>query len=826
MFRNYVTVAVRNLAKNRLYAAINIIGLAVGLASCILIVLFVRDELSYDRWLPDAERIYRVESRFDIPGRSPITVQSSPGPALAALEKDFDAIESGTKVLRASATLKRNADAFREDILLADPNFLTLLELPLVTGNRATALADSTSVVVSESMARKYFGAGPAVGQVLDVGFSFGARSLRVSGVFKDLPTNTHLKADFIARLNESDFEKNPGQLREWTSANVQTYVKLKSGADVEAIRKSLPEFERRNVPGLTMGGQEFQVADFLELSLRNISDIHLTSKGLGGYKPGGDIMTVATFSAVAAMILLIACINFTNLATARASQRAREVALRKVLGAKRNQLIVQFLSESVLTALIALILAAGIVLAALPAYNEILGKTLAFNAAQVGDLLLGGFALICVVGVVAGLYPALYLSGFLPSRILKANKSAAAEGSGRLRMALVVVQFAISIGLLVCTAVVYSQTLYAKTMDLGYDGDNLLVVRPANRTEAERFLETMRREVVRVPGVSAATLSTEVPTAAGGNNNIFEIPGRPSPQPLVLEQKAVDYDFFATYRVPLLAGRYLEEGRGGDNMPEKPDDRVAQGANMVVNQSALSRLGFSSAADAIGKQINMSAGDGPGDDRWMAMTIVGVIGDVIFASVREDVPPTVFLRKGPFRALTVRYQGVSGPVVRDAVEKVWREVAPASPFSAEFMDDMIAAQYRAEDAAFKMFAVFSGLAIVIACLGLYGLAAFTAERRTKEIGIRKVLGARIGDLVRLLVWDFSKPVLVANVIAWPLAWFLMRDWLNGFQNRIDLGPAVFAAAGSAALVIAWATVAGHAARAARANPIRALRYE
>ena len=826
MFKNYLTVAIRSLAKNRLYAAINIFGLAVGLASCILIVLFVRDELSYDKWLKDSDRIYRVEVRFDIPGRSPMIGQSSPGPALPALKKDFSEIEAGTWVMRSSPVVKRGADVFREDFLLVEPSFFGVLDLPLAAGDRASALSDVTSVLVSESMARKYFGAASPLGQVLPATFNFGDRDLKVSGVFKDLPTNSHIKADFIGRLNEADYDKNPGVLREWTSTNVLTYVKLKTGADVDAIRRALPAFEKRNVPNFTMGGQDLVVSELMKLSLKKVTDIHLHSEGFNGMKPGGSVATVATFSAIAVMILLIACINFTNLATARASQRAREVALRKVLGAKRRQLIVQFLSESVLTAMIALSVALVMVQGALPSYNSVLDKKLALDFAGAGGLLLAAFALICLVGVVAGLYPALYLSGFMPSRILKANKSAAAEGSGRLRMALVVLQFAMSIGLMVCTAVVYAQTLYAKTTNLGYDQSNLLVVRSNNRPEAERVMDTLRREVVKVPGVRMAALSSDVPADGNSSNGLFEIPGKPSPEPLLLQQRNIDYGFFATYKVPLLAGRALDEDHSGDDTPLKADDRVAHGANIMINSRALRRLGFASPEAAIGQHLNAMAGETPSDKRTMDVTIVGVVGDIYYESVRVDVEPTFFQHLRPFGVMTVRYDGVPGPVVRDAIGKVWHDLAPASPYRVQFMDTMVAEQYRAEDAAFKIFAVFAGLAIVIACLGLYGLAAFTAARSTKEIGIRKVLGARIRDLVRLLVWDFSKPVLIANLIAWPAAWFLMRDWLNGFQFRIDLNPMVFAVAGFAALLIAWVTVAGHAARAARANPIRALRYE
>jgi putative ABC transport system permease protein len=557
------------------------------------------------------------------------------------------------------------------------------------------------------------------------------------------------------------------------------------------------------------------------------LTDLHLHARGLGDLKPPGNIRTVMTFIGVAAMILLIACINFTNLATARASQRAREVALRKVLGAHRGQLMAQFLGESILMALIGFGLALAIVELALPVYNEVLQKKIALSDLGQGWLSLELAGLIVLVGVIAGVYPALYLSRFLPARILKANKSAAAEGSGGLRAGLVVVQFAISIGLLVCTGVIYAQTIYAKTMDLGYRQDGLLVVRTPNATQAKAVLKTLKDEVLRLPGTTAAALSADVPTDQDENNTLVELPDKPNPQPVLLHSRVVDHHFFSTYQVPVLAGRTFDESHGGDDFTGTGEEKAARGGNIVINSLALGRLGFASPNEAVGKQLLLSVGDGPQDSLRARMTIVGVVGDIYYRSVRDELAPALFsIDRADFRELTVRYEGVSPLAAQEAIGKVWRALAPDAPFKAEFLDKLIAQQYAAEEAQAAMFAAFAGLAIIIACLGLYGLASFSAERRTKEIGIRKVLGARVPDVVRLMVWDFSKPVVVANLIAWPASWFLMTEWLNGFQHRIDLNAVPFLAAGLVALLIAWATVAGQAARVARANPIHALRYE
>jgi len=824
MLKNYMTIALRSLLKNRLYSAINILGLAVGLASCILIVLYVRFETSFDSWFPDSERIYQLHVRFDVPGRAPMISSAAPSPALAALQKDFAEIETGARIVRMRPVIKRGAEVFRDDFILADQSFLDIFPLAMASGNGD--LKDAAGVLISETAARKYFGSRPPVGETLPATFTFGARDYRVAGVFKDLPENTHLDIHLLAAINETDLAKIPGMLSNWTNTSATIYIKLKPGANVAALNAALPAFEERNVPNVSVGGADMKVADFMMLSLMKLSDLHLRAPPGGIGKPVGDAKVVATFSVVAGMILLIACINFTNLATARASQRAREVALRKVLGARRRQLIVQFLTESLLTAGAAFAVALALTYLALPVYNSFLKRDLSLSLVGADGLIPIFLATTVLIGLAAGLYPALYLSGFLPARILKANKSAAAEGSGRLRAALVVVQFAISIGLLICTAVVYGQTVYARTMDLGYDRNGLMVVRGLGGADYESPRQSLVKETAKLRGVTAVALSDDVPTDTNNNNNIFDIPGKPSPNPIIIMKKTVDYDFFATYRIPLVAGRYFDAGYGGDDFSGTDEEKKTRAPNIILNESALPRLGFASAQDAIGKPLRFTVGD-INNAVLVPATVVGVVEDVSYRSAHEELSPMYFqYAREELRTMTVRYEGVTGVEVQEAVAKLWRELAPTLPYRAEFIENLIGAQYQREEAEANMFAAFSLLAIIIGCLGLYGLAAFSAERRIKEIGIRKVLGAKVRDVVRLLVWDFSKPVLVANAIAWPLAWLLMRDWLDSFQYRIGLNPAFFVAAGLIAVLIAWATVAGHATRAGRANPIRALRYE
>jgi putative ABC transport system permease protein len=830
MIKNYLTVAMRNLVKNRLYTAINIFGLAVGLASCILILLYVRHETSYDEWFANADRIYQVHSRFDIPGREVFKAGQAPGPVMNALMKDFSEIEAGVRLTEQNPIVTRGSDVFREPVVLADPSLFQVLDLPLINGDKATALSDVSNILLSESVAQKYFGSSAAaLGQAMPLHFTNVGlkRDYRVAGVFKELPTNTHLDIKMIVPINEPDWKERPWMFESWTSVNTAVYLKLKPSADASAIAKALPQFEARNIPSITFGGKDISVADFLTMDLMNLKDVHLHGERSNVDRPPGDVRAIAAFTVVAAMILLIACINFTNLATARASQRAREVALRKVLGARRSQLVFQFLSESLLLSVIAFVLALVFVYAALPVYNTILDRQLGLNFLA-GDMLAPMMAVLIVfVGLAAGLYPALYLSGFRPARILKANKSAAAEGSGRLRTGLVVVQFAISIGLLVCTTVIYTQTVFARTMDPGFDRQGLLIVRMPFGDEYRGLRSTVAAEAAKVQGVTGATLSSAIPTDNDSNNNIFEIPGKPSPNPILISNRTVDYNYFDVYKVPLLAGRYFEEGRGGDDFTGSDDDKATRGGNVILNEAALPKLGLSSPQDAIGKEFRIGVGQAEKDSRQASVTVVGVVGNIAYRSARDPIEPTYYMRDAKdFYNLTLRTDEVSGPAVNAAMEKIWRQLQPQIPYRSEFMETRIDAQYEQEEAEATMFAAFSGLAIVIGALGLYGLALFSAERRTKEIGIRKVLGAKVRDVVRLLVLDFSKPVLIANVIAWPVAWFLMRDWLNGFEHRIDLNPMVFGTAGFLALLVAWITVGGHAFKAAQENPIRALRYE
>lgn len=825
MFQNYFSVAFRNLIKNKLYSAINIIGLAVGLMSCVLIMLFVRDELSFDTFWKNSDSVYRLNTTFQMPGRDPFITVMAPGPSKAALENYFaDDIEAVTRFRDQRPVIRKGESIFTDDVVWADPSVLDIFDFEVVRGDLRASLNDNASLALSETMAAKHFGQEDPIGQILTLSFYEVERDYRIAAIYKDLPHNTVLALPALVMVDEKDFENFPWEFASWTSVNTSVYFKLQDGVSIDRINSQLKDFTDKSVQvpgGLPPGAN---ASDFMLLNTMQLPDIQLHSEGGGEMKPTGSMMSVMIFIAIAALILLIACINFMNLATAKSTQRAREVALRKVLGAHRGQLILQFLGESILIALIGLFLGITLVEFALPIYNDFLGRELDFiysDAPTIGILL----GLVCVVGIVGGAYPALILSGFLPARVLRANKSAETSGSIMFRNALVVLQFAISIALIVSATVVYGQMAYATSMDPGFKKDNMLVVRGLFREEANDKTEALKQEILNLPGVQKAARSSDRPSSGNNSNTSVTIPGTDSGD-ILIGRYDVDYDFFDTYDVKLLAGRFYSRDFATDGVPSGDgleEGEIAEGS-IVINETSVGRLGFVSAENAVGKTVRLGIGDGKEAD----LRIVGVTQPIHFQSLREVLRPEMYLLTNDnFGNLSVSFEGDPSVLV-ERVEQVWKQMVPTVPFSYEFVDEAMAEEFTQEEALATMLATFSLLAIAIACLGLYGLASFTAERRTKEIGIRKVMGASVLDIVRLLLWQFSKPVLVANLFAWPLAVWGMLSWLENFPYRLEIwimGPLCLIA-GVIALAIAWATVGGNAAKVARSNPIKALRYE
>ena len=836
MWRNYLTVGFRALAKNKTYAFINIFGLALGLAACLMILLYVRYEQSYDSWLPNAENVYQVHSTYTDPDTGEQGgFQMSPIPVGITLKKDFPQIEKFGYAFSGKAVAYRAGEVTSTDnVLYTDGNLLDILQLPLSKGDRATALTEANTIVLTESEARKQFGDADPVGRTLTLVLAGEHIDYRVTGAMPDLRKDSHLRANMIVRFDPARmYAEQPNYQTEWGNTNGWNYVVLRPGSRVEDIHAELPAWEKRNIPTQTFGGESTNAGENQDWHLVNVRDIHLAEEQDGSMSPGNDRRTIFTFTVVALLILGMACVNFTNLATARATQRAREVGLRKVVGATRRQLIVQFLSESILLVSLAMLLALAITELTLPALGAFLDADLRLTYVGEGGLLLAVIALVLVVGAIGGFYPAFYLSRFEPARVLKANKSAAeTPGTGHLRSALVVAQFAVSIGLIICTAIVYSQTMYARTADPGYNREGVLQISGVGRKQIKDLGDTLIREVERVEGVTAAArTSIGVSTPSNMNRDVY-VPGRRDS--VNIGSYPIDEGFFEVMGIERVAGRLLDRERPVDNfnvgdmgtLAEK-QALTARGVNVVVNELAARQLGFADPADAVGQTVRAAVFFDAPEAGLVPTTIVGVVKDSRFRSIRQPIDPIMYRLSNDYLShLVVRYNSPQPNRVRDRIGEVWKRLAADVPYEAEFSEDIVAELYDAEEARAKTFGGFALLAMVVACLGLFGLAAFTAERRTREIGIRKVLGARSRDIVQLLAWQFSKPVIVANLIAWPVAWWVMRDWLNTFDARIDLGPTPFLLAGLIALAIAVGTIAGHALKVARANPINALRYE
>ena len=830
MWRNYWTVAVRALAKSKTYSIINIAGLAIGMAACIMILLYIRYEQSYDKWLPEAENTYQFQTWLPTPeDGEPYFIQMAPYVTKDRVKKDFPQVESAVYVQQAAPVFLQNGQATpTEDYLYADDDALKVIDLPLAAG---TTLGTVGTAALTQQEAIKRFGTDQVVGRTFTIITKGKKRDFKVTGVLKDLPKNSHMKIAAILRFDFNSFyAEEPNFMTCWGCQSGWVYLKLRPGTDPAQLEAQLPAWEKRNIPDTPNGPIMYNAGDEHEWHFVNVRDVHLGKADDGAMTPSNDRRTIATFAIIAVLILGMAVVNFTNLATARASQRAREVALRKVLGATRKQLIVQFVSESILISATAMLLALALVELLVKPFAAFLEADLALSYFGSEGILLPAVLLTVLVGVVSGLYPAFFLSRFQPAQVLKANRSAAeTPGSGRLRAALVVLQFAVSIGLIICTVIVYGQTVYARSVDPGFKRDHILQVDELSRAQLYDKGEMIADQMKRVPGVVAVG-RTGIGISTDNNNNTGLIPPGSNRQ-VNIGQYQVDEGLFDAMGLTLKAGRWFDPNRPADDMttPYPTDEAVeralaARGVNVVMNELAIKKLGFKSPQDAIGKTVKSELfAEGTG---MVNITIIGVVGDSRFRTVRTPIDPIMFqnVTSGP-GWMIVRYNG-DPAVVRSAIERQWKQITNEVPFNAKFSEDIIGELYKAEDGRAKMFAAFSLLAVIIGCLGLFGLAAFTAERRTKEIGIRKVLGARTRDIVRLLVWQFSRPVIVANLIAWPAAWWLMRDWLNKFDDRIPLNPAPFVTAALIALAIAVVTVVGHAFKVARANPIHALRYE
>jgi putative ABC transport system permease protein len=820
MLGHYLLVAIRNMMRSRVYAAINIGGLALALAGCVLILGYIRYERSYDGWLKDSGRLFQVQTTIHLPGQPDVRTQGSPFPVGERLAADFPQVEAVTSLSAGKTVTERDGQPVFIDATTVDGNFFKVFDLPFAYGSAATALPDPDSIVLTEKEAIRQFGTADALGRRFTLGAGPGKRDRKVSGVLRDLPRNTSLRIGIMHRADTADI---PAERRGWGNFDQIHYVKLRAGADAAMVNAALPGWKKRIAAPATIDGKQVSMADVFDLRLEPITGVHLGMAQEAALTPAGDPRALVTFAIVAMLTLGMAVMNFVNLTTARALQRTREVALRKVLGARRRELIAQFMVENVLIAAVAALIAMAIAELAMPWVARAMGADMQLRYLGKDGMLLPVLALFAITGLAGGLYPAVYLSRFKPAAVLNGNRgSTETAGSGRLRMALVVVQFAIAIGLVTSTTVIWSQTRFVEQVDPGFRRDGLIQIANAWRYTQGSEYDAARRVMLAIPGVTKVGRTGLGP---GDTNKMVWLARTPGASQYVsLNVYNIDADFLPTMDVKLLAGRMLGDRQAADRVAdETPAQLATRGINVVINRAAATKLGYRAPQAAIGQGV----------DVWfngaakVPATIAGVVEDTRFGTAHDAVAPIVYAYDPSLTdQVLVRYAAARPGDVMAALNKVWRRFEPEIPFEARFTDDVVRELYAAERARTMLFASFSLLAIVIACLGLYALAAFATERRTKEIGIRKVLGARSRDIVRLLVAQFSRPVLIANLVAWPVAWWTMRDWLNGFDARIALTPTPFLVAGALAFVIAVATVAGQAIRVARRNPIHALRYE
>ncbi|HEX8379946.1 MAG TPA: ABC transporter permease [Allosphingosinicella sp.] len=805
---HYFKMCLRSMRRERFLSAINVFGLAAGLASVILIFLHVTSEYSYDRWIPGYERLYRIDTAETVPDREPVEIANAPGPIRDALIEDFPGIDDITRAYSAPLTVEQDGRPFAEEILVADPNFFTLLRLPFRSGDRARALSTPASVALSARAARKYFGAADPVGRRLAI-LTPERRDFVVSAVFETIPHNSHLKFEIViphAGYFPLAGEETRSIPDSWAGAYFHTYARLKPGADVADIERGLPAFVDRSLPQWLTGLLKTAPHDFFKFRFIPLRDVHFDGAPLGAMKPPASRTTLFALSLVALLILLIAGINFANLSAARSTLRAREVALRKVVGARGRQIFAQFLVEAVTLTAIAALLAVAIAEIALPWLADLLALERGASVPSSGMLwaMLSGAIVLTVLG--SGLYPSLLAARVRPAAIFGGRAGGA--GGGSLRGALVVGQFAISIALIATTIVIVMQTRFAGQVDLGFDRRNMLIVRAPAGPEGPALAAAFRDEAARHPEIVSAALSSAVPSDPSEDNISISRPG--SVKPVQLGFHKVDRDFFRTYGIRTLSGRTdsLRRADGGSE----------DGGSALLNSAALSLLGFGNPEQALGRTVR--AGD-------KAFTIVGVVPDVHFRSLHQPVRQEIYvLDDRPGTAVSIRYGTADLPAFTAAIDAMWKRRFPGHAVQREFLDEALDALYERERSQAALLGLFSAVAILISCLGLVAMAAFTVQRRTREIALRKVLGARSRDILRLLLWQFLKPVVAANLLAWPAAFLIARNWLDRFAYRIDLPVSAFLLASLAAALIAGAAVAAHSLRVARANPALALRCE
>lgn len=811
MFKNYIKTAVRSLYKNKGFTAINILGLALGLATCLLIVFYVVDELSYDRYNTKANRIYRVNEDLKL-GENNVQYAVAMPPLAKTLKVEYPYIEDATRIKNAGTThvKKGNINMVENRVGFVDASIFNVFTLPMISGDPKTALLEPNTVVLTESTAKKYFNTTDAVGKTI----VFNEKeNFKVTGVIKDIPKQSHFNFDFFVSLESFPDSRS----NEWLRSDYNTYVLLKDAKDHKKLEASFPAFLQKFSGSQMQSELGMSVAQFeksgshFRMNLTALTDIHLKSNRSGELGPNSTTQYVYIFSAIALFILLIACVNFMNLSTARSSSRAREVGVRKVLGSSRKYLILQFLAESILVTFVATVIAMIAAAAVLPFFNQLSGKGIILTVESLKWLVPSLLLIVLVIGSLAGSYPAFFLSAFQPIDVLKGKLSAGFKGGG-LRSFLVVFQFFVSILLIIGTLVIYNQLNFIQTKNLGYNRNQVLVVQ--NSSELKDEAKVFKQELAELPGVKSATMTGFLPTNGWRNTRIyFKDATFDQKKSLFPQSWEVDADYIPTMDMKMAAGRNFSK------------EMMTDSSAVILNEAAAKFLGF---ADPINKTIYQSLG---GDRKGGVQNvkechIIGVVKDFHFNSLREKIEPVVITLGQNSGALGIRVSTSNITALMAQIKNKWNELSPNVQINYSFMDQDFDASYRSEQRIGTIFVIFTSLAIIIACLGLFGLAAYAAEQRTKEIGIRKVLGADVSVIVGMLSKDFIKLVCIAIILASPIAWFVMTKWLQDFAYRITIQWWVIAVAGAGALVIAFVTISFQSVKAALANPVDSLKNE
>jgi putative ABC transport system permease protein len=803
MYKNYLKIAIRNLLKHKGTSFINIFGLAVAMACCLLIMLFVKDELSYDKFHKNADSIYRVVKDFVNDDGTKLPDATTPPALAAAMQNEIPEIEKTTRVFpgwgRKYLFRYAGKKFLEEKIYRIDSSFFDVFTFPFIKGDPRSSFKELNSILLTESSARRYFGNEEPVGKVIRTEMG----ELMVTGVVKDVPENAHFQFDFLISIKKigGDIDTN------WDFYNFYTYIKLKDRATINAVVPKIQALYKRNV---AQGTNIFYA--------QPLTAIHLHSSLKWELEPNSDKLYVYVFSIIALFIILIACINYINLTTARSSLRAKEIGIRKVSGAFKGLLIRQFLTESVITALLSLFAALVIAVLLLPAINQLTQKHLSFFVTGNISLLIGAAGIAIILGITAGIYPAIYLSSFKPVAVLKSRKIPG-QGAFNLRKALVVFQFTVSVAMIAGTIIVIRQINYIQKTKLGLNKDQVMIIEGAGQLPSSASYEGFKNELLQIPGVKKLAGADGV---IGGQNWTNSLRAKGSKNMQLMNFLTVGYDFLDVMDIEIKEGRSFSRQFPADTLNNgQPGALERESGGIILNETAVKQLGVPS--PVIGQKIIW----GEDLDTTYNVSIVGVVKDFHFTSLRNEIKPFAFVIEPPREILfTVKLQGSDISNTITNIEKKWNQFSPDRPFQYSFLDETFSRLYRSEERFKNVFIYITALAMIIACLGLFGLAAFVTEQRTKEIGIRKVLGASVHGLVSLLSGDFMKLVAIAIVIAVPATWYFMRQWLQDFAYRIDPGWGVFVFAGVIAFLIALLTVSIHAVRTSMANPVKSLRTE